>query len=83
MFVAVSRVYSKMMAKKDSAAVSLGRRGGKARASAHSPEELSQAGTTAVNARWAAYYKQYPDKLKAKLEREKKAAKKTAGKATK
>ena len=44
--------------------------GGQARAAALSAEELSAAGSKAVNARWAAYYKAHPDKLKAKLERE-------------
>jgi hypothetical protein len=70
------------MAKKNQAAVSLGRKGGHARATAHSAEELSEAGRAAINARWDAYYKLHPDKLKAKLEREKKKAspKKTARK---
>ena len=38
--------------------------GGQARAAALSAEELSAAGSKAVNARWAAYYKAHPDKLK-------------------
>jgi len=58
------------MAKKNQAAVSLGRKGGQARATTHSAEALSKAGKAAVKARWDAYYKLHPDKLKAKLERE-------------
>jgi hypothetical protein len=48
----------------------LGRKGGHARAANLSEAELSAAGSKAVNARWEAYYKAHPDKLKAKLERE-------------
>jgi hypothetical protein len=48
----------------------LGRKGGHARAANLSDVELSAAGSKAVNARWEAYYKAHPDKLKAKLERE-------------
>jgi hypothetical protein len=48
--------------------------GGKARAAALSEEELSAAGSKAVKARWDAYYKLHPEKLKAKLAK-KKAAK--------
>ena len=48
----------------------MGRAGGNARAANLSDSELSAAGSKAVNARWAAYYKAHPDKLKAKLERE-------------
>ena len=61
----------------------IGKKGGKARAANLSEAELSAAGSKAIKARWDAYYKAHPEKLKAKLEREKKAAKKTAGKATK
>jgi hypothetical protein len=50
----------------------LGRAGGHARKLALSDEELSAQGSKAINARWAAYYKLHPDKLKAKLAREKK-----------
>ena len=39
--------------RKNPAAVSLGRRGGKARAEKLSKEELSEQGRKAVNARWA------------------------------
>lgn len=48
----------------------LGRAGGHARAANLSDAELSAAGAKAASARWAAYYKAHPDKLKAKLERE-------------
>jgi hypothetical protein len=65
-----------MMAKKNQAAVSLGRKGGKARAITHSAEELSEAGKAAIKARWDAYYRLHPEKLKAKLARQ---AKKKAG----
>lgn len=49
--------------------------GGKARAAALSAEELSAAGSNAVNARWAKYYRLHPEKLKAKLAKGKRAAK--------
>jgi hypothetical protein len=39
--------------RKDPAAVSLGRKGGKARAKKLSKEELSAQGRTAIQARWA------------------------------
>jgi hypothetical protein len=45
----------------------LGRSGGKARAANLSAEEVSEAGRKAVQARWAAYYRMHPEKLKAKL----------------
>jgi hypothetical protein len=48
----------------------MGRAGGNARAANLSDAELSAAGSKAVSARWEAYYKAHPDKLKAKLERE-------------
>ena len=48
----------------------LGRAGGHARAASLSDAELSAAGSKAASARWNAYYKAHPDKLKAKLERE-------------
>ena len=63
-----------MMAKKNPAAVSLGGRGGRARATTHSAQELSDAGKAAIKARWDAYYKLHPEKLKAKLERAAKKA---------
>jgi hypothetical protein len=72
-FIALRKVYCGMMARKNPAAVSLGRKGGRARATAHSTQELSEAGRAAIKARWDAYYKLHPDKLKAKLEREKRA----------
>jgi hypothetical protein len=50
--------------------------GGQARAAALSAEELSAAGSKAVNARWEAYYKAHPDKLTSKAARAKKAKKK-------
>jgi hypothetical protein len=63
----------------------IGKKGGEARAANLSDAELSAAGSKAVKARWDAYYKLHPDKLKAKLEREKKKSgrpKKAAGKKT-
>ena len=48
-----------------------GRLGGLARAENLSESELSEAGRKAVQARWDAYYKAHPEKLKAKKEREK------------
>ncbi len=58
---------------KDQAAVALGRKGGRAYADNHSATELSAAGANAVNARWAKYYREHPDKLQAKLDRAKRA----------
>lgn len=49
--------------------------GGKARAAALSPEERSEASRMAVQARWDAYYRLHPEKLKAKLAKRKKATK--------
>jgi hypothetical protein len=48
----------------------LGRAGGKARAEALGPEALSKAGRAAVNARWEKYYRDHPEKLIARQERE-------------
>jgi hypothetical protein len=48
----------------------MGRAGGKAAAANRSPEERQQVGRTAAAARWKAYYKAHPEKLKAKQERE-------------
>ena len=48
-----------------------GRLGGKARAERLSQQELSDAGRRAVETRWEAYYKAHPEKLKAKLEKQK------------
>jgi hypothetical protein len=47
--------------------------GGKARAAALSSEELSAAGSRAVNARWEKYYREHPEKLKAKMAKKAKA----------
>ena len=55
----------------------LGRAGGHARAANLSKAELSAAGSKAIAARWEQYYKDHPEKLKAKLERQKKKAAKT------
>ena len=49
--------------------------GGKARAASLSAEELSAAGSKAIKARWEAYYKLHPEKLKAKLAKRKKPVK--------
>ena len=48
----------------------LGRKGGTARAANLSARELSAAGKAAVTARWAQYYRDHPEKLKARQERE-------------
>ena len=53
----------------------LGRKGGRARAENLSDEQLSAIGRKAIKARWDAYYKLHPEKLKAKLAKGKKAAK--------
>jgi hypothetical protein len=53
----------------------MGRAGGRARAANLSASELSAAGRKAIKARWDAYYKAHPEKLKAKLAKGKKAAK--------
>jgi hypothetical protein len=55
----------------------IGRKGGHARAANLSAEERSSSASGAAKARWDAYYKAHPDKLKAKKER---GAKKAAGK---
>jgi hypothetical protein len=55
----------------------LGRAGGKATAANRTPAERKQAARKAIRARWHAYYKAHPEKLKAKLERSK-SKKKTA-----
>jgi hypothetical protein len=49
--------------------------GGHARAKALGPEGLSAAGSHAVKARWDKYYRDHPEKLKAKLAKRKKAPK--------
>ena len=48
----------------------MGRRGGKARAASLSPEELSEQARKAIDARWEQYYRDHPEKLKARKERE-------------
>ena len=42
----------------------------KARAKSLTAQERKDIAKAAINARWDAYYKLHPDKLKAKLERE-------------
>ncbi len=49
----------------------LGRAGGTATAANRTPAERKQAAKLAIRARWEAYYKANPDKLKAKMERNK------------
>jgi hypothetical protein len=58
----------------------IGRMGGNARAANLSAKERSTSASEAARARWAAYYAANPEKLKAKLEREKKKAAKTRAK---
>jgi hypothetical protein len=48
----------------------IGAKGGKARAANLSAKELSAAGLAAVSARWEQYYRDHPEKLKARKERE-------------
>lgn len=48
----------------------IGAKGGKARAANLSAKELKAAARAAVNARWEQYYKDHPEKLKARQERE-------------
>jgi hypothetical protein len=48
----------------------LGRKGGLATAANRTPAERKAAAVTAIRARWDAYFKAHPEKLKAKLERE-------------
>ena len=55
----------------------------KARAKSLTAKERKDIASAAVNARWAAYYAANPEKLKAKLEREKKKAAKTKAAKTK
>lgn len=58
-------------------AVALGRKGGAA-SRKNQPDGGTALGQNAAKARWDAYYKANPEKLKAKLERLKKAKKKAA-----
>ena len=53
----------------------LGRAGGRATAANRTDKERGEAATKAIKARWDAYYKLHPEKLKAKLAKRKKAAK--------
>ena len=56
----------------------LGRKGGQATAAGRTVKERKAAASLAIKARWDAYYKEHPEKLKAKLVRQakkKKAAK--------
>ena len=47
-----------------------GRKGGQARARNLSSKELSAGARTAVKARWEQYYRDHPEKLEARKERE-------------
>ncbi len=51
-----------------------GRKGGIATAANRTPEERAAAAAAAATARWAKYYREHPEKLKAKRARKKKAA---------
>ena len=51
----------------------IGKKGGDARAANLSPKARSASAKAASRARWDAYYKEHPEKLKAKLEKEKKS----------
>ena len=53
-----------------------GRKMAKARAKSLTAKERKEIATAAIKARWDAYYKQHPDKLKAKLEKAAKAKRK-------
>jgi hypothetical protein len=48
----------------------MGRKGGLATAANRTPAERKAAAVAAIQARWAAYYQDHPEKLKAKLERQ-------------
>jgi hypothetical protein len=54
----------------------LGRKGGLATAANRTPAERKAASALAIRARWDAYFKAHPEKLKAKLEREAKKRRK-------
>jgi hypothetical protein len=58
-----------------------GRLGGLARAENLTETELSEGGRKAVQARWDAYYKAHPEKLKAKKDREKRSTERAITKA--
>jgi hypothetical protein len=53
----------------------LGRRGGHARAASLTAKQRRNSASDAARARWDAYYRLHPDKLKAKLAKKKKSAK--------
>jgi hypothetical protein len=61
----------------------LGRKGGKARAENLTAEQLSEASRQAVQARWEKYYREHPEKLKAKLERDAKKGMRPRGRPAK
>lgn len=48
----------------------LGRKGGRARAENLNKSELSKIGQKGANKRWEQYYREHPEKLKARQERE-------------
>jgi hypothetical protein len=77
-------IYSPVMGKKVRVVIDvteLGRAGGLATAKARTPAERQAAAKTAVQARWDAYYKLHPEKLKAKRSRAaKRSRKKVASK---
>jgi hypothetical protein len=54
----------------------IGKKGGEARAANLSDAELQKSASQAARARWDAYYKLHPEKLKAKKEREAQKARK-------
>jgi len=72
------------MARKNPAAVALGKRGGRAsaksRLAAMTDEDRTAIGKRMVEARWAKYRKEHPEKAKASESRRKKRAEKKAGK---
>jgi hypothetical protein len=48
----------------------IGRKGGQARAANLTDKELAESARTASNARWEQYYRDHPEKLKARKELE-------------
>jgi hypothetical protein len=60
----------------------LGRKGGLARAESLTPAERTAGASHAAAARWEKYYKEHPERLKAKLEREAKAGRNGRKRAT-
>ena len=66
----ILEVVAKQSGGKDPAAIALGRKGGANSRKYLSEEEKAALGRKAVKARWEAYYKAHPEKLKAKLGRE-------------